>query len=267
MPIYEARSLDVNGNPVDGYEVNDTRSLGEVYVQPASLFDDDMTADAAGWSDAIIAALVDRKWLSVNAPRMLEAGELELEFNDREVTISEFEEAFVAQLDDALKDRFLEMVPVPRPTGQRRSHLEDRLADQLEEGEELGEQGGHRPIIALEEQWTTDQIRDGKHQVWEGRVLVPAAGGNMTPDEHEILIVVMYDEEGARLGIDVTVLSRDGMTDPDHVGADDSFEWPLADWQRSPTLGFDPLTSEELEPTKQQLEEILVSLDAYLEKL
>lgn len=46
----------------------------------------------------------------------------------------------------------------------------------------------------------------------------------------------------------------------------DSFEWYLADWQRKPTLGFNPLTREEIIPNKKQVEEILVALDQFLEK-
>jgi hypothetical protein len=242
--------------PIDGYEVNDTRRLGEVYVQPYLLFVDDMTADAAALDVSIVAALVDRKWLSVGAPRLLEEGRLQFDHQgDGLVTIEEQETAFVGDVGYS-NPRYIAIAPVGAAAFERaRSQAERRL----EPGENLLTGDGFRPILELEQQFTSDDIRHGpgRSLVWETKTPVPASEGNMTPDEHTLHIEVVYSTESGRIGTVVTVLDS---------GLSDDFEWNLADWQRRPTLGFDPLTTEELTPTQKQLEEILVSLDAFLEK-
>ncbi len=69
---------------------------------------------------------------------------------------------------------------------------------------------------------------------------------------HTVEVTLGYDD--GQLGVEL-----------DPIGVSDRFEWSLADWQRRPTFGFDPVTSEELRPTKAQVQDILVALDRYLE--
>lgn len=212
MPIYEVRRLDVVGNPEDGYEVDDTHRLGEVYIRPLDPEeqgenDRDLAirADYLAW--IVIEALVGGKWLSSTAPRAFERGELAVE---------EF-----AGIDGGM---YVEETPV---------------------------RGDRRPIISLVPQ--DFGTREHQGQVfWRTTIHVPATPGNGMPDEHQLEIALTL------LGEQIESLVTVGDTE-------DGFVWPFEEWRPRLTLGFDPLTSEELRPTEAQVEQILVALDYSLE--
>ncbi len=68
-----------------------------------------------------------------------------------------------------------------------------------------------------------------------------------------------YISERQRIRIDVVSLRREKLLDV--------FEWPLDQWLDRPTFGFDPVNGELLPgPNERKLKEILVALDAEMEK-
>jgi len=331
VPVYSVRSLDVLGNPVDGYEVNDSRALREVYIPPSS-------ADAAPWERVIVAALVEARVLSTLAPAALERGELTITHDD--LTIEEQETAWVGLYEGEGGDvRFLEMQS-GRPGPRERASV----SRMLEENETLGEVLGSRPIYSLEQQLlegdfdedgifreevlhfgprfvgdsNTAKVANAFSRILRER-LAPEElrqvvernraetnpdvchsqdfcdanmamndafeeamdrgfdyGGDEADEEiweaawelaktydftvpYRLHIEVSLQDEKSSIVIKVSV--DDGDTS-------DTFWWPLADWQRNPSLGYNPTTGKKLKkPSERQLAEILVALDQALERL
>ncbi len=212
MPLYSVRSLVAVGNPVDGYEVNDSRAAGEVYIRPWS----DEAGPGLEQDDPnvreVIGALADAELLGD------EAGPVEVEFHDSLET---------------------EMILVNEP----------EYAPYLELERQILHGGG--PIIDRTQFWQHEIHRRGGYDESSPFPRAP----------YDIRFVLGYD--AGRLGVEVLV---GASVDPRPLTQRDRFEWDLAEWQRRPTFGFDPLTSEEIRPTKKQLAEILVALDQYLEK-
>ncbi len=314
MPIYSVRSLDVLGNPVDGYEVNDTRRLGEVYLRPEAL--ERATSDAD--TNEILQALANRGWL-IEDPTVPER--LEWEGVDQDLVVLTPEDAWVGELEDEPRmngPRFIAMVEPMRAslsTSARNRQAEQNRAvmeAKLQPNEHLHTVEGLRPTLELAHQeWRGDNGPDGDDvEFWNtvieykkdarklrkhgpcGSCSPPGILTEMNGDEIEGGETQTCDECGIyasdleaeralhkirgyglsiefgfyaaeeRIGIEV----RAGdVGDNGAENTSDRFEFDLAEWHRRPTLGFDPVTSEELVPTKAQVNEILVSLDRFME--
>lgn len=336
MPLYEVISLDVVGNPVDGFEVNDTRELGEVYIAPPreEIGYQDPPHARQQYEASIFKALADAEFIGDHG------GELEIEFNEDDFDVNEQVSAWVGEYEGAGGDaRFLEMQPTRRDP--------NRL---LEENETLGVVSDFMPILHCEPQILhgggpvvdrteffrikksqperdearqlafefseelrrelspenfTETVRRNaeetddrichSHDFCDANMAMAAAFETVTGREYRPLdgdaddelwqeawglakewgfdppydIEVILGYDGGRLGIEVRACRGSAGSPHVHPGVPDDirdrFEWFLADWQRRPTLGFNPADSEELKPTKKQLEEILVALDRYLE--
>ncbi len=236
MPIYEVRSLDVLGNPVDGYEVNDTRRLGEVYLPPGSTYD-----------EGVINALVEKGFLTENAVELLHANELAVEDVDDQIEVQTREVAFSGDNDND-GARFIEMAPDAPPNSAKYRRAQESAERALEEGETLQFDEGYRPwlnlmnlqeyVKGLKPFWSTKFKRFGQFEPIE-------IVASISPD----FLHIQFEVGPGGIG----------------SGSDDEFNWHLADWNRRPTFGFDPITSEEIRPTTDQLAEILVALDHFME--
>ncbi len=306
MPLYEARSLDVLGNPVDGYEVNDTRRLGEVYIPPHP---ETQTGLFEAFSQHVLGALADRGWTSSSTEGY------EVRDEDEAIGILSHEEAFVGDNDND-GPRFIAMSPISQidrnaagnETGRRMYHRARAAAEeQLHEDEELLLEEGDRPALSLHPQELTDQgpaeaevefwnvvyeySRDARQRRARGpcgscrppgilQEMESDRGVNTErcdecdiypDDEHarvalaklqgyNLSIELGFYADTQRIGVEV----RAGDVDEGEGNTSDRFEWDLAEWQRHPTFGFDPVTSEPLAPTAKQVEEILVALDHFM---
>ncbi len=241
MPIYSVRSLDTVGNPVDGYEVNDTRNLGEVYV--ARLPERQLGYD---YAFPFLTALITAEYLGD-----ITRDDIRVEHSgDGDVEIQLLETAYAGTIGN--EPRFIAMAP--RSRSVREADRQRAAADaQLRTDEEMDFIDGFQPILSLEPQFISDSIRDEKNKIWQ--LAFP------TEDDGLRLVEVGYDGESQRIGVTVLVLDAKNVE-----RAVDEFEWPFLDWRQKPTFGFDPVDGEELKPTKKQLEEILVALDGALER-
>lgn len=346
MGLYTVSSLDVQGNPVDGFEINDTRELGEVYIAPPreEIGFQDPPRVRNQYETSIFKALADAEFIGDHG------GELEIEFDDEGgIDVNEQVRCFRGVLDRTNVERFIEMAPPPDDNNRGRwVKAETAARAQLEDGEELEVVEGFMPILHCESQIlhgggpVVDQTEffrikkprskrdeaqrlafefsaelrrrlspedmaevvrrnageiddrichsgdfcdsnvymaaafetifgrefhpfgpDADDTLWNEAWGIAKEWGFNPP--YDVEIILGYDS--GRLGIEVRAC-RAGSPHihpgvPDDVT--DRFEWDLADWQRHPTLGFNPADSEELKPTKKQLGEILVALDRYLE--
>ncbi len=237
MPLYEARSLDALGNPVDGYEVNDTRNLGEVYINP-------LAAESMLNEGNIPYTLVDAGLLGG-------AVEVDARSSD-DVTFVVLEEAFARSWPDG-GTSFIEVMS---QDGRARERMRQKLERELKmngEGAELEVVDGYRPVLSLEPQFISDNIAE--EEFWSSDPERHLA--SLThPNGWRTYIELAFDEESQR--IQARVLVDDGNTS-------DAFEWQFVDWRKKPSLGWDPVSSEEIVPTKSQMEQILVAMDAFLE--
>ncbi len=310
MPIYEARSLDVLGNPVDGYEVNDYRALGEVYLSPTAL--ETATSDVED-SNSILRELAAKGWL----PERPHAPEqIEWEGVDQDLIVYAPDNAWAGFIGD--EPRFISMMEPPRlglTGGARNRQIErDRAAAEakLRTDETLDMVEGRRPVLELAHQeWRGDGGPDADGvEFWNtvieykhdkktyrkvgpcGSCMPPGILVEMTEDDTGRVTTQRCDEcnlyeddveaeralhkiRGYGLAIELGFYTPEGRIgievragDVGDNGAEnvsDRFEMPMVDWNSRPTLGFDPVTGEELLPTKSQVSEILVSLDKFLE--
>lgn len=163
MPIYFVRRLDIVGNPVDGYEVNDSRDAGEVYIQPQSAFRDDPTTAAAPYDYAIVEALVDGGLLSNQfALRGLEQGEVTVDHAD-DIEVSTQETAFSGEWGVGGERRYIAMAPEGDPASRRDTLTYERAQaaaeEQLLEGETLVVDRAPRPLYSLH-----DPLGPGGHR-------------------------------------------------------------------------------------------------------
>ncbi len=307
MPIYTAHRLDVLGNPIDGYEVNDSHELGEVYLRPSDL--ERATTDVED-SNAILMALDDKGWTPGVGPEG-EPAQLRWEGVDQDLEVLVPESAWAGwNGNDAT--RFIAMVDQPREglTGAARNRQIERAhaaaEAKLNPGERLRSVDGLCPVLSLEHQeWQGDSGPDGDEvEFWNlvvehkhDRKKYRAVGPCHSCSPPGILVEMIEDDTGRvvtqrcdecslyesdqdaeralhklhgytlriavgfyraleRIGVEVSV--DDGDTS-------DRFEWPLAEWMERKTLGFDPMTSEKLRPSKAQLQELLVALDHFME--
>ncbi len=303
MPLYEARSLDVLGNPVDGYEVNESHVMGDVYIPPhpetqTGLFD--------AFNRAVSDALVDRGWLA--QPNNRGQGEYEIEGPEAGLlTVLGPEAAWAGAVDGPRRDRFIDMI---RLDDRASTRARTNATTQLQSGEQLVRVDGMRPLVDLEPQQLADDgpadaevefwntVIEYKHDKKKYRAVGPCGScsppgilveveegdtGNVVTqrcDEcriydddqsaeqalhkirgYALTIELGYYADTERIGVEI----RAGDVDRGEGNTSDRFEWPLADWQRNPTFGFDPVTSEPLAPTKEQVDEILVALDHFME--
>ncbi len=251
MPLYLVRSLDVLGNPVDGYEVNDTRSLGELYVRPPFGPED--------LGQQILEALEGTRWLDgLDGVSIEDNGD-----DDLEVTAAET--AFVVLGDEPGPDggtRFVSMAEGLPPltaaltasgaslTDRRRyERSRQKAEDQLDLGEVLDVLDGHRPVLSLEGQFISDS---GPRVFWASAKDTKRSENGT---QYAVQSLVKFDPESQRIQVEVladTVI--------------DYFEWELAEWQRRPRLGFDPIDGLELVPGRGEVAAVLVALDGELEK-
>lgn len=253
MPIYEVRSVDAVGNPVDGYEVNDTRRVGEVYIPPSGeigMQDDERVRER--YDGQIIGALADAGLLGDHVYGMPVVEHV------NEIEIYEPEVCFAGE--DQGRERYIEMAPAQgvSPAERRRYEAaEDRARRELQGDEELVTIDNLVPILFLEPQELRGEgpTADGT-AFWETKVKVDHAD-NLQSDSHQSRIILGYAD--GRLGVEI--VAQDGRSPL----SSDRFEWDLVEWQRKPSFGYDPLTNDELSPTKAQVREILVALDQHLE--
>lgn len=127
MPLYRVSTPDVWGNAVEGYEVNDQRAAGEVYVRPG-------TGD-----EELVGVLIDAGHLRPAARQAFRDGALQVDAPgfDGDVTITENDPQWAAVDPEAAEQRWL--------GASSRAEAEA----QLEEGEEAEEVVGERPILLL----------------------------------------------------------------------------------------------------------------------
>jgi hypothetical protein len=127
MPLFEVRSLDVWGNAVEGYEVNNSFREGTVRVAPKS---DDL---------ALVKALVRDGHLQPIAIQAFENGDLAVEDHGMGdfLEITETDPGFAAVAEDG-SERWID-------ANTRRA-----AEEQLEEGETLEDRGNMRPLFNLQ---------------------------------------------------------------------------------------------------------------------
>ncbi len=164
MPIFSVRRLLCVGNPVDGYDVNDTRDAGEVYIPPSGELG--MQDDQRPYERAVLKALADAELIGD------EAGPGELEFEGEAILVNEPVSAFVATREDSDEERFIAMCPEgsllvpgngpggmverhPPPTRRQSQRFEaarQRAAAELQGGELVDVVDGFEPYYSLDPQ-------------------------------------------------------------------------------------------------------------------
>jgi len=146
VPIYSVHSLDVVGNPVDGYEVNDSRALREVYI-PASL-DSEFAID--GQDRNVCEALIANGTLDPAAREERLAGSLNFEYGGpgEPITVTLNESAFAyMNREEETGDQFIAMVPsAPRERARVRAQAEQNVPNADWEVDEVT---NNRPILSL----------------------------------------------------------------------------------------------------------------------
>lgn len=126
MPRYEVRTLDVWGNAVEGYEINNVFRHGDVGVR----------VDAT--DEQLIRALVADGSLSKNAIEAYANDELHVDDQWEVIEISEDDPEWAAVTDDNHEDaRWLDV------------HTQAEAEAALEEGERAEQVIGHRPVLHL----------------------------------------------------------------------------------------------------------------------
>ena len=269
MPIWTVMTLDVWGNAAEGFEINNQFRSGEVYIPPPP----PPPAPEADHQPTILEALIENGDLNSQALREFEANTLQIEEGDGTIEISETDTELVVENRHGER-RWLDYsgtLEEARELATEEALNPDRDGNLLGEGErpdDITEAEDQRPLLILEAQLTHGGGPDEDDvALWRTTIHVPASSGNMTPDEHDLEVVVGYGfrprgewVDNQMLGVEV-VLLNEGRPE-----ASDRFEWHINDWQKKPHLGFDPLTREKLKPTKKQVEEILVATDQFLEK-
>lgn len=272
MPLYEVRSLEVRGNPVEEYEVISRRPVGEVYIRPESgdvSFDDPHGASA--FETEVIVGLMQFQMLDEDALEALGQSNLRVMTDGGLLWIEEYEEAFVkvTNPDEAEYEEFIERVEHPgTPRADRRQAELQADVDEAQERNRVNQgdevfvetREGFRPRYQLVAQPNVPYVSEDGIGFWDDTLYDVK---NHKVSGHELHLGLGYDVDekiGARIVAEVIV------THHNRPGATDRFVWPLEDWQRRPSLGWDPLTSTEMHPTKAQLEAILVALDQYLEQ-
>ncbi len=242
MPLYTAFSVDVWGNPIDGWEVNAQRELGEIYI---STVDEAWRGYADAFDQYLVQRLVDRGWLKAGTADLVADGEIFVEDDaDGNCVVRSRVTAFAAVEEDQAtieeggSGRFISMVEAPHTAAQF-DRARQNAAQDLNQGQTLEEVLGDYPLIELEPQMLTfDQA--GSCVFW-------------TQSRKNLKISAEFDE--GRIGF---VVNTHGQID--------RFEWDFAEWRERPRFGFDPITSKELPaPTKAQLAEVFVAMDKYLE--
>lgn len=136
MARYEVRSVDVWGNAVDGFEVNNSFLVGEVSVRPV----EQIGVREGGGDRDLVQALVRAGFLGTNAMNQLEEGNLELEDNyDGLTEISEPEVAWAA-VSESGEQRYLDL---------NEGANYDDAAELCDEDETPEEVTSNRPLLQL----------------------------------------------------------------------------------------------------------------------
>ncbi len=247
MPIYLVHSLDVWGNPVDGYEINEERDIGEVYIPVRHEEENDVS---------IIAALVERRFLSSTAQRAFDDERILIGGapGDEDIEIFERDTALSAVNEDG-EERFIE---------SERDLTDHDVAQTINDD---------RPLFHL----VKTKLK------WERlssfyRLVLPVKCMHM--EDYELRIVASYGQEGKNPPVISFLVSPYALNgQPVSDAESDEFDFYLADWvkgdstttsfpknKKAGRIGFDPLTSEELYLTKDQLSDLMVHLDHFLEK-
>jgi hypothetical protein len=125
MPRYEVSSLDVWGNAVDGYDVNNQFREGTLLIRPG-----------AGDAD-LVKALVDNGYLNRAAIGAFVTGDLEVGDNVDFLEISEPDPTFSA-VDENGEARYLD------------ANTRAQAEAQLQDGEQVEDVQGMRPVLHLE---------------------------------------------------------------------------------------------------------------------
>lgn len=131
MPVFAPIRLDTLGNPVDGYEVNDSRSVRpDIYLPP------DFT------DQEVVEALVEADILRSEALKFFADEELVVETGGQDLELLDRESAW------AVNDQYVEMVGYLRDEPLERRRIAEHEGVDVDEVVEVE---GFRPFLALSE--------------------------------------------------------------------------------------------------------------------
>ncbi len=225
MPIYEVRSLDVWGNAVDGYEINDQRRIGEVYLRPTD-----------GDPD-VLQPLIDAGLL-----RNLPDDDLQVEISgDGEgIEISEL------VVEDVL--------------------IRDEDENVARDDNGTREVQGERPLLELHRVRLSDGEDADTFWTLEYDGLRDLRG-----NDYKLIINASFELKKNRwvdgdeprepiLSFGILPMFNAGPGEPD------TFDFYFADKKWRKSIGFDPITSEPFKLSKDQISDMLVALDEFMEK-
>jgi len=231
MPLYEVRSLDVWGNAVDGYEINNTFRDGEVYIPP----------DAG--DDEIIGILAGHGHLNRRAAEMLQAGQAFVEDDGGGlIEITELDPELAAVSDENDEGRYI------------------GSEDELEEGERSETVEGHRPVLNL----MAVDLTTTRLPFWRQGISVPA---DKNHEAYDVEVIANVDSQTDPKVISFTIGFNSALRE-DTI--DDYFDYWFSDWMKKAKKGdiryvTDPMTLEDIELSEEDFASLQVHLDHFMQ--
>ena len=237
MPIYEVQSLDVWGNARDGYEINDQRRIGEIYLRPTDI--------AEGGDLDIIRNLVNAGYLGEYAPTAFRDGDLLLEVGEEDIEVLELVlEDVEVEPDDDLE----------QTSGDAVQHEGERPLLHLSHDRQTWNEGNAEPF------WkTVEPVMGYHHEDYELHITASYMVDHSTwvdgdtKRENEIPLIIFTVKPMIR-------------GEPTAEGGPDSFQFFFRDKKWKKRIGFDPITSEPIKLSGDQVADLLVSLDKLMEE-
>jgi len=259
MPLYEARRLLTTGNPIDGYDVNDTRPLGEIYIRPEANRQLDQ-----GVNNSLLDLLAEKDWIGRQNVEVVETD------MDGQVTIYLAEEAYVGINADG-EYRFLAMVdPTPARSVREADRRRAAAVRLLEDGEQIAVDNGGgemNPILQLDPQVLHGgELVNPKKYAPGGRGWSPGTFWEHIEKYTGMERRIFANYDSGRVGFQIEVWDLDSPVGEHNV---DRFEYDIAELQpnmKAFRCGFDPHTSEPVVLGKRDMQNLLVALDRELEK-
>ncbi len=296
MPLYATRTYDVWGNAAEGYEVNNSFSGPEVYIPPVEtdrefiqiaveegvlgsnalvLFDNAQLAledEDEGEARVVVTLEVEigvarrdgHRWLDVHGTvAEIQARAIEDELLRAGEDVGDIEEVAGWRPTVGFYEAELDGDGGPDEDGVQFWSVSITYPQDASEdyARRIGPCGACQPPGILQNMDNGTTVGTERCDTCDTYPTDEAARiALLKINGYDLLIELGYYRDTERIGVEVVV---GNMLRP-HTS--DRFEWPLAEWQRNPTFGFDPMTREELTPTPKQLEAILVSLDSFMER-
>jgi hypothetical protein len=265
MPMYEIRNLDTVGEPAWGYEVTASQKLGMIYLKPALV----------GLDEASTLEILRRleKWV---LPRIHHLSDEEDKlwhlYNDDLLNLQETEagiEVRVTEFGGGEDENH------QRPVLELRSNL-------------TVDAPSHESELATFFTWQQDHPKKpgARKRGPCGSCLPPGilqdmnnVGETQRCDECDLYAdddeaqIALAEIKGYLLGAELSYYADTGRigsyvvaaSSSEESNVSDRFEWPIKAWMKRPSLGFNPLTGEELRLSGADLSNALVSLDKFME--